>query len=151
MMLTLRIPPGATHACYGKLVDAAGRPHDLDKVMEWGTAIRVRIEGDQTFVDTGVRDRTVPDLLAFSYPDGSHLPGTDTDLQDQAQAYGWDGLLTGFTGQYGYGGPCMHASEFVGGGLADHILTTPGLYAVTEISEDDGEPESWAIAYKAAE
>jgi hypothetical protein len=75
---------------------------------------------------------------------------------------GWT-LLSGFTGQYGYNGPVMHASEYVGGGLERHIRETPGYYVVLEVSgrcDYDGttdcdpesgcdcEPAGWAIAYK---
>jgi hypothetical protein len=42
---------------------------------------------------------------------------------------GWT-LLSGFTGQDGYNGPVMHASEYVGGGLERHIRETPGYYVV---------------------
>jgi len=42
---------------------------------------------------------------------------------------GWE-LLKGFTGQYGYNGPVMHSSEYVGGGLERHIRETPGYYVV---------------------
>jgi hypothetical protein len=76
---------------------------------------------------------------------------------------GWE-LLQGFTGQYGYRGPVMHPSEFIGGGLERHILETPGYYVAlvvnaycdysgeTQCEEDSGcdcEPAGWAIAFKA--
>jgi len=59
--------------------------------------------------------------------------------------------LTGYTGQYGYHGAVMHASEYIGGGLADDILSTPGTYVVVVVNvEDDeadefAEPAGWAI------
>ena len=87
--------------------------------------------------------------------------GTDEfDLSD-----GWE-LLKGFTGQYGYNGPVMHSSEYVGGGLERHIKETPGYYVslvvnascdyggTTECNVDQGcdcEPAGWAIAYKPLE
>lgn len=75
---------------------------------------------------------------------------------------GWE-LLKGFTGQYGYNGPVMHPSEFIGGGLERHILENPGYYValvVTANCEYDGstdcdveqgcdcEPAGWAVAFK---
>lgn len=62
-------------------------------------------------------------------------------------------LLTGFTGQYAYNGPQMHASEYIGGDLARHILETSGFYmagAVTTLplsDEGDDAPDTWVVAY----
>src|SRR5262245_35140668 len=44
-----------------------------------------------------------------------------------AESLWWE-ALTGYTGQYGYRGPVMHASEFVGGRLERDIRATPGVY-----------------------
>ena len=61
---------------------------------------------------------------------------------------GWT-LLDGFSGQYGYSGPMMHSSEFIGGGLEAHILATPGIYvALVGYNLDDSEPDEWAVAYR---
>ena len=45
---------------------------------------------------------------------------------------GWS-ALTGHTGQYGYHGAVMHASEFIGGGLADYLLDNSGTYVVVAV------------------
>lgn len=71
------------------------------------------------------------------------------DLYDnEIYASEW-ALLDGFSGQYGYSGPMMHSSEFVGGGLERHILENPGYY-VTLVNYDSegGDHDSWAIAYR---
>lgn len=65
----------------------------------------------------------------------------DPHGDDHSLETGWE-LLTGFTCQYGYSGPGMHSSEYVGGGLAQHILDTPGLYTV--LYGDD----AWYVAHK---
>lgn len=108
---------------------------------------------------------TLNDLMEFDHPvyvtaDGTvtdppcplyapELFGTDdSELQAQARDYGWAGLLTGYTGQYGYNGPVMHPSEYVGGGLERDILVNPGWYVVTAVVDDgDLEPYGWAVAY----
>jgi hypothetical protein len=63
-------------------------------------------------------------------------------------------LLTGYTGQYGYRGPTMHPSEYIGGRLERDILATPGYYvALLSYSADDDavdadiEPDGWVVAY----
>jgi hypothetical protein len=104
-----------------------------------------------------------PDGTVTDAPDDVHAPELDAE-NDTVSGDGWT-LLRGFTGQYGYNGPIMHSSEFIGGGLARHILETPGYYValVAEYWSDGncwndengnplGEPyvEGWAVAYHAA-
>lgn len=59
-------------------------------------------------------------------------------------------LMNGYSGQYGYHGPVMHSSEFIGGKLAEDILAEPGYYVAVVVadvdSEDDDEPAGWAVA-----
>lgn len=77
-------------------------------------------------------------------------------LQALARSAGWDGLLEGYTGQYGYNGPVMHESEFIGGGIERYILANPGWYVAVVVNapDDDGTYSGgvagWAIAYKDA-
>ena len=87
---------------------------------------------------------------------GPLVSNSDSELQEQARSSGWDGLLTGFTGQYSYNGPVMHDSEYVGGGLARYILENPGWYCATAVTAPALDDETttyvcgWAIAYKEA-
>lgn len=87
-------------------------------------------------------------------PDNVHAPSVYMDagtLDAEPDGEGWY-LLSGYTGQYGYNGPVMHSSEFIGGGLADDILSEPGIYAavvVYAMDDDDDETDNiagWAIA-----
>lgn len=75
----------------------------------------------------------------------------------------WEFFSRGYSGQHGYNGPEMHSSEYLGGGLAQDILNTPGEYALVpvryecdedscgELWEDDEENcgdihmESWVV------
>ena len=120
---------------------------DLNAVMEFDHVILVHEDGSISAPETAP---PAPELYADSDADGQHLPTTDRDLQRDAERAGWT-LETGWTGQYGYSGPCMHASEYVGGGLAEHILSTPGYWVVVMIYEnDDSDPSCWAIAHRDA-
>ena len=71
-------------------------------------------------------------------------------------------FVNGFSRQYGYSGPAMHPSEYIGGGLEEHILTTPGFYTVVilyptleeqlaELEDDEelgnAEPYGWAVLF----
>ena len=93
-----------------------------------------------------------PDGTVTDGPDGLHAPSVYwADDGHHVDGAGWD-LLTGYSGQYGYSGPIMHASEMIGGRLAADVLAEPGTYAavVCYVMNDD-EPDAddvagWAIA-----
>lgn len=84
------------------------------------------------------RERTLSDTMEFDHPVQVHDDGTVTDapagiyapdLYDgELSGAGWDFFSHGYTGQYGYAGPIMHNSEFIGGRLERDILATPGVY-----------------------
>lgn len=104
---------------------------ELNDVMEFGHVIEVRADGS-------IIDR--PDLYApecYGEPDGSI---------DFAGYKGWT-ALDGYSGQDRYSGPIMHPSEYVGGGLARDILSTPGVYVVVVVDDLDEpeDPYGWAV------
>lgn len=104
-------------------------PDDLNKVMEFDHVIRVHANG---MVSDGPNEY-------FELTDGK-LSGPE----------GW-ALMKGYSGQYCYAGPVMHDSEFVGGRMADDILTNPGLYVAlvnTYMGDDENGDvtEGWAVA-----
>lgn len=113
-------------------------PDELNGVMEFDHVIRVNADG------------SVDDSVSGVYAPEAHDPDpSDTELN------GWT-LLNGYSGQYGYAGPWLHNSEFIGGGLARDILATPGLYVAvyatyTDEEDPDGETfiEGWAVAHRA--
>ena len=124
----------------------------LNEIMEFDHIIRVN------------EDLTIDENLDMSVSDvGSYFDlAVDEDGNDIFEmSAGWT-LLTGFTGQYGYNGPVMHPSEFIGGGLERHIRETPGYYVALVVNalEDHCDycaecesqiadtPAGWAIAYK---
>lgn len=81
------------------------------------------------------------------WPDGTVSEPRDVhapDLDDGEVSGAWD-LMNGYSGQYGYSGPLMHQSEYIGGGLARDILAAPGWYAAVY------EGDEWAVAYVLAE
>ena len=57
----------------------------------------------------------------------------------------------GWTGQHGYNGAVMHASEQFAGPLANYVISRAGVYVLTvvEVLADDEdaneEPAGWAI------
>ena len=117
-------------------LDLNADPYALNSLMEFDHVIRV--------TDAG----------AIQDGFGVYAPSLLDDELDDAE---WT-LLTGYSGQHGYAGPIMHASEFIGGGMARDILETPGVYVALVAlytTDADGKPipegdgdyiGGWAIA-----
>ena len=117
-----------------------------------------------------VTEDTLSEEMEFDHIVYSHGDGTISDAHTMRSPYvyvaeledgtwveeamdePWD-LVDGFSGQYGYSGPHMHASEYIGGGLARHILETAGFYVVTVVTPmpfnecEDVDSDEWAVAY----
>jgi hypothetical protein len=111
----------------------------LSNVMEFDHVIRVH--GDGTVSD-GIDTPWAPEVT-MTVADPRH-PFVDSQ---HGLPVPWS-LVNGYSGQYGYAGPIMHASEFIGGRMADDILSTPGLYvAVTVTCVDDDDIAGWAVAH----
>lgn len=87
-------------------------------------------------------------------PDGTidtHLPGIwapevywDDDGPEISSREPW-APVNGYSGQDRYAGPVMHASEYLGGGMARDVLAAPGIYVLVVVTclpdDDDPEPE----------
>lgn len=114
-----------------------GRMQALDDIMGL-TDPPVRVNPDGTLTET---DDRAPESFAS---DGSD---DETDIIEPAKRAGWD-VLTGYSGQHTYNGPVMHASEYIGGGLARDILAEPGVYAVATVDDYDGESFGWLVLRK---
>lgn len=116
-------------------------PYWLNRIMEIDRVVQVHPDGSIT---TAPGDVWAPDLQ-----DGQLL---------QREGGRWS-LLDGYGGQQSYSGPVMHASEFVGGRMADDIAAQPGMYVAVVnrfIPEGDGDDEDddvdgWAVAYRPAD
>ena len=79
-------------------------------------------------------DGTLSDAHDVYAPEVYHSETDDIEIDGIAGRRGetWEALY-GYTGQYSYNGAVMHSSEFLGGGLADDILSTPGTYVVVVV------------------
>lgn len=125
---------------------------------------------DQMYFDHVIRiteDGTVEDAPGEYAPEvvvecadddaGSITREAEAAMIAHVEAQGWE-LMTGYTGQYGYSGPIMHVSEYVGGQMETDIRETPGLYVVVEPTgiysseeqeeRDSGEAIGWVVARK---
>lgn len=110
-------------------------------------------EFDHPFVvDERGRVTDALDVFAPEVYHVEHVPGVELEIHGDWEA------LTDFSGQDRYHGPVMHSSEFVGGGLADYILTHPGTYVtcvVTVLPEDndgiEGDVAGWVVLRQGTE
>lgn len=104
------------------------RATTLNDVMEFDHVIQVHDDG------------------SITEPGGIYAPNLVDDELDSAD---WR-LLNGYSGQYGYSGPIMHNSEYIGGRMEREIRSTPGLYVAVVSYYLDGEidAEGWAVAYR---
>lgn len=120
-----------------------------------------------SFADENGTLRTLDDIMGLtSLPINVNPDGTLTELDNyplEPDAYvdtdGTDHFegdprwkpMAGYSGQHGYSGPVMHASEYIGGRMAEDILSTPGIYTTLVVGayDDDGEwseePAGWAV------
>jgi hypothetical protein len=124
------------------------RERTLNDIMTFDQVIRVRPDGT---IEDNVPGVYAPQLYMQTADDeyGSILKEHEDDYIKQAAGQGWE-ILSGWTGQYGYHGICLHASELVGGGLETHIRETPGLYVTLTVDTDDEDgPTEWVVAYRA--
>lgn len=140
--------PTTTRAIREAMSSRTGRGYmALSDIMEFDRVIQIHEDGSVTDAP-GVYG---PERLEH----GENGRGVDP--------YGllgdWTLFTDGYTGQYGYSGPIMHNSEYIGGRLAEDILDTPGFYVALvcywpddedttdEDREIDGDyAEGWAIA-----
>lgn len=108
-------------------------PDQLNRIAEFNTPFK-------TFGDGSVM--TGQDIGHTGYFADVIMHDENDDYADQMD----DDFkpVTGYSGQYGYRGPVMHPSEFLGGGMARDVLDTPGVYVVlaVEAEGEDYDPET---------
>lgn len=126
----------------------------LNEAMEFDHVIRVFVDGTFSDAEKGVYAPEVAVEIAEDDA-GSVTDEAEAAMIAMVERQGWQ-LMTGYTGQCGYNGPLMHASEFVGGGMERDILAESGLYVVVEPTglyqseeqeeRDGGRPVGWVVA-----
>jgi hypothetical protein len=109
----------------------------LDSLMQTDHVIRVVGDG---LVHDDVRDVYVPEIDMATDDDGQILKEHEDAFKASMECQGWT-VEFGWSGQNSgkYNGPVMHVSEFIGGSLAEHILTTPGYWVACAVIVDSEE------------
>lgn len=74
-----------------------------------------------------------PEVYLYVDKDGNGVGKEQIDLKDWDEATQWE-AVNGYSGQHGYAGPTMHASEFLGGSMAHDVLADKGAtYVVVSV------------------
>ena len=116
---------------------ARSKSDSLDALMQADHVIRV---DDYGMVHDDARGVYAPEINMQTDDAGQILAEHDAALIADLERQGW-AAETGWTGQYGSHGsdPIMHASEFIGGDLAEHIVGTPGYWVACAVDVDSEE------------
>lgn len=105
----------------------------LNELIEFDCPFRVTEDGQ---VETGP-------LEGVYAPEVYHDDETDVVIDGD----GWWAWSSGYTGQWSYNGPVMHASEYIGGHMERDLLDDPGVYVVTSVEtlDDSEENAGWIV------
>lgn len=121
---------------------------DVNSKIEFDCPFRVvgQAQDGRTIIESSLEGVHAPEVTLWVDSDGNavHQEYIDDVLWSEPQKT-WE-AVNGYSGQQGYRGPTMHASEFLGGRMAKDVLADAGgvYVAVTveclpnwEIDEDD--------------
>lgn len=108
----------------------------LNGAVEFDSPFRIvgQMQDGRTVIENPLDGVHAPDVMLWVDKSGSGVGEEEIDNvawnlpQDK-----WE-VVNGYSGQYGYSGPTMHASEFLGGGMARDVLENVGaVYVLTTV------------------
>lgn len=106
---------------------------DLNKIMEIDRVIRVDENGNVTDAKGVHAPESIIDATWDEHGDCHITKENEAEYIRYIESQGWT-LLRGWSGAYLAGAtPIMHPSEYIGGGIAEHILENPGLYVALSV------------------
>jgi hypothetical protein len=120
----------------------------LSAEMDFDHVISVDARGR---VSDGPADVHAPESVIGTDADGQILQADYDAWVAGIEAAGWGTFTDGYSGQQGNFAPAiMHASEYIGGHLAEDIVRRPGLYAAVTVEtlDDSEEAAGWAIVFR---
>jgi hypothetical protein len=127
---------------------------NLDSMMQVDKVIH--IDADE-YVCENLRGVPAPEVYVECDTEGNVISSASVWAQSRAREQGWS-LLTGWSEYYLLGARfLMHPTEYISGGLAEHILSNPGYYCTVLVTDDSGEAgwsdgknhvKGWAVAYR---
>jgi hypothetical protein len=95
---------------------------------------------------------TVSSPSGVHAPEVYHVEGEQHPRDVEIGGDDWERWSTGWTGQHGYNGAVMHASEQFAGNMATAVLREPGTYVLTTVEvlpedagDEDPSPAGWIV------
>lgn len=102
-------------------------PETLNSQVEFDCPFMVLPHGN---IDTSPERGCAPSVYLYVDKQGN---GVGTEEVECDREYPWE-PVTGYSGQHGYSGPVMHASEYLGGNMASDVLGDwGGVYVVCAV------------------
>lgn len=98
----------------------------LNSAIDFDSPFRVVSTSDsgETIIE-GAPGIYAPDVTLFVGRDGNGVGEEEIDYRPWNESTRWQ-AITGYSGQQGYSGPTMHASEYLGGNMARDVLADIG-------------------------
>lgn len=121
--------------------------NSLNSLMQMDHVIRVDSGGLVWEDVTGV---WAPEFYVDVDDDGQVMSDGIEDMHAQIERQGWEAVRGWSVGA----GAIMHESQFVGAGLAEHIIETPGLWVacvVHTIEDRDDNTAGWIVLHQEVE
>lgn len=106
----------------------------LNSAIEFDSPFRIvrTLDSGETIIESapGVY---APDVTLSVDRDGNGVHNEEIDYTPWKESTRWQ-AINGYSGQHGYSGPTMHASELLAGGMARDVLADDGaVYVVTTV------------------
>lgn len=120
----------------------------LNGKVEFDSPFRIvgQLHDGRTVIENPLSDVYAPSVVLYTDKDHNGVGEEEIDnVEWNKPQKTWE-VVNGYSGQYGYSGPTMHASEFLGGGMARDVLEDVGaVYVLSaveclpdwEVDEDD--------------
>lgn len=106
----------------------------LNSTIDFDSPFRIVRTSDngETMIE-GVPEVYSPEVVLYVDRDGNGVGEEEIDGQQWNESTRWQ-AINGYSGQHGYSGPTMHASEYLGGNMARDVLADIGAtYVVTTV------------------
>src|SRR5690606_30399812 len=115
---------------------------ELNARVYFHTPFRISASPAGAILTSSILDVYAPDVFIDVDAEGQILAEAEALTLDRLRSEGWE-PVSGYSSQHGYRGPIMHTSETLGGGMAQEVIDTPGVYVLVPVEcvYPDGEQD----------
>lgn len=109
---------------------------DVNSKVEFDSPFRIvgQLQDGRTVIENPLANVYAPEVVLYTDKDHNGVGEEEIDnVAWNKPQKTWE-AVNGYSGQQGYSGPTMHASEFLGGGMADDVVADTGaVYVVVAV------------------